>query len=172
MCHDFTWNFRSIYFATIGAYKPVLEAIDNRDFKLIAILGLGVVVGLLSFSKVLKWLFSNYKNYTLAVLTGFILGSLNKIWPWKKTITVLVDESKLIVPFSKISELGTLSVYQQQINNFDSYKVINEVSVLPIQYSSINQYIDNQFIYALLLMGIGFAVILLLEKIANTSNVS
>ena len=58
----------------------------KTDFKLISILAAGAVVGLLSFSKVLKWLFAHYKNATLAVLTGFILGSLNKIWPWKEII--------------------------------------------------------------------------------------
>ena len=67
----------------MGAYRSVIDAIDERDFKTIFIVGVGAIVGLLSFSRLLKWLFDSYRNLTLAFLTGFIIGSLNKIWPWK-----------------------------------------------------------------------------------------
>ena len=70
----------------LGAYGPVLDALNNRDVKTLAIIGCGAIVGILSFSKLLKWLFKHYHNLTLAILTGFIFGSLNKIWPWKKSI--------------------------------------------------------------------------------------
>ena len=153
----------------MGAYKTVIDSVNDKDFKVIGILALGAIVGLLTFSKILKWLFNNYKNYTLAVLTGFILGSLNKIWPWKKTISVLQDETKLLIPFSEISDLGTLSVFQKQINNFESYDAVMEVSILPIQYSELNNYVDDKLIYATLFMLIGFAIIILLERIANSS---
>ena len=63
----------------IGAYSPVLEALNNRDIKTILIIGAGAVIGLLSFSKLLKWLFEKYHRLTLAVITGFMIGSLNKI---------------------------------------------------------------------------------------------
>jgi len=72
----------------LGAYKIIIDAIHDRDLKLIAFFGLGCVVGLLSFSRVLKWLLSNKRTQTLAVLTGFLLGSLNKIWPWKNKIGI------------------------------------------------------------------------------------
>ena len=75
----------------LGSYKTVLDAVHERDVKVILTVALGAVVGLLSFAKLLKWMFNHYKNLTLALLTGFILGSLNKIWPWK-----LVLESKTI----------------------------------------------------------------------------
>ncbi|AOW21867.1 DUF368 domain-containing protein [Urechidicola croceus] len=81
----------------LGAYKPVLEAVHNRDFKLIAIIGVGAVVGLLTFSRILKWLFNHYKDLTLAVLTGFVLGSLNKIWPWKEVLKSKIIEGKTII---------------------------------------------------------------------------
>lgn len=67
----------------LGVYQIVINAIHDRDLKIIAIFGIGCVVGLLTFSRVLKWLLSNKRAQTLAVLTGFLLGSLNKIWPWK-----------------------------------------------------------------------------------------
>lgn len=154
----------------LGAYKPVLDAIHNKDYKLIAIIGFGAIVGLLSFSKILKWLFNHFKNYTLAVLTGFILGSLSKIWPWKRTVSVLVDETKKVIPFTDISDLGTLLVYQQQTNNFETYKSVYETNVLPIQYSEINHYIESQLGHAFLLSIIGFSIIILLEKISNSTS--
>lgn len=67
----------------LGVYKLVVSSIKSLDFTIILIFGFGCVVGLLSFSRVLKWLLSNKRAQTLAVLTGFLLGSLNKIWPWK-----------------------------------------------------------------------------------------
>jgi len=127
----------SFILVLLGAYKPVLEAIHTKDFKLIAILGAGAVIGLLSFSKVLKWLFAHYKNATLAVLTGFILGSLNKIWPWKETLTWRVNSHGENVPF-------------------------NEQSVLPFSFEG-----DPQLTMAIVLALVGFAVIILLEKLAD-----
>lgn len=70
----------------LGAYKTVTEAAHDFDFKTLAVIALGAIVGLLSFSRVLKWLFDHYSSITLAVLTGFIAGSLNKIWPWKEVL--------------------------------------------------------------------------------------
>lgn len=71
----------------LGAYETVLEAVNQRQLGLIVIIAAGAVFGLLSFSRLLKYLFQHYKNLTLAVLTGFILGSLNKIWPWKAVVS-------------------------------------------------------------------------------------
>jgi putative membrane protein len=82
----------------LGAYKTISEAIHDFDFKTIGIVAVGAVVGLLSFSRVLKWLFLKYKAVTLAVLTGFITGSLNKIWPWKEILeTVTVGEKDMVI---------------------------------------------------------------------------
>jgi len=86
----------------LGAYKPILAAVNNRDFVVIAAVGLGAIVGLLTFSRALKWLFAHYKNITLAALTGFIIGSLNKIWPWKETIWRM-NSHQVEVPFKQES---------------------------------------------------------------------
>jgi putative membrane protein len=88
----------SFILVLLGSYKIVLEAIHSRDFQIIAVVGLGAITGLLSFSKVLKWLFSKYKNTTLAGLMGFVIGSLNKIWPWKETLTWRVNSHGEEVP--------------------------------------------------------------------------
>ena len=74
----------------LGSYKPILDAVHERDLKIILVVGAGAIVGLLSFARLLKWMFSRFKNVTLALLTGFIIGSLPKIWPWK-----IVDETQV-----------------------------------------------------------------------------
>ncbi|MUP46147.1 DUF368 domain-containing protein [Gramella sp. BOM4] len=81
----------------LGAYKPVTEAAHDFDLKTLAVVGLGAIFGLLSFSRILKWLFVHYSSITLAVLTGFIAGSLNKIWPWKKVLETEVFGDKEVV---------------------------------------------------------------------------
>ncbi|WP_405247078.1 DUF368 domain-containing protein [Cellulophaga sp. Asnod2-G02] len=80
----------------LGSYKVILDAVHEYDLKIVATVGLGAIFGLLSFARVLKWMFKHYKDLTLAVLTGFILGSLNKIWPWKKILETKVFGDKII----------------------------------------------------------------------------
>lgn len=67
----------------LGSYHTVYGAIKGLDFVIIGLFGLGCILGLLSFSKVLKYLFSKFKNVTIALLTGFMVGSIYKVWPWK-----------------------------------------------------------------------------------------
>ena len=120
----------------LGAYKPILSALNDRDYKTVATVFLGAIVGLLVFSKILKWMFTNYKNYTLAILTGFIVGSLNKIWPWKETLTWRINSHDLEVPF------------KQQ-------------SISPFSFDG-----DPKLMFALILAFVGFGLILLMEKLA------
>ncbi|TWO31830.1 DUF368 domain-containing protein [Seonamhaeicola sediminis] len=121
----------------LGAYQPVLEAVNNKDIKSIFFIGLGAVIGLLSFSKLLKWLFKNYHNLTLAILTGFILGSLNKIWPWKKVLSFRTNSKGEQIPFL-------------------------EESISPFSFEG-----DNQIVFALGLIIIGFMTIFILEKLGS-----
>lgn len=67
----------------LGAYDTVLEAVHTLNFAIILTLMAGMVTGLLLFTRALKWLLSRYYQATLALLTGFIAGSLVKVWPWK-----------------------------------------------------------------------------------------
>jgi len=67
----------------LGAYDTVLEAVHTLNFSIIFTVMAGMVTGLLLFTRALKWLLSRYYQATLALLTGFIAGSLVKVWPWK-----------------------------------------------------------------------------------------
>lgn len=68
----------------LGAYETVLNAVHALNFTVLAVVAAGGVVGLLVFSRVLRWLFRRYHALTIALMTGFIAGSLVKIWPWKE----------------------------------------------------------------------------------------
>jgi len=83
----------------LGTYGVVLGAIADHNFALLAIFGAGCVVGLLSFSRLLSWTLKNYYNVTIAILAGFLLGSLNKIWPWKITTETRINSHGEVVPF-------------------------------------------------------------------------
>ncbi|MFI0429480.1 DUF368 domain-containing protein [Mariniflexile sp. HMF6888] len=119
----------------LGAYKTLSDAIHDIDIKKIILFVAGAIIGLLSFSHVLKWLFKHYYNITLALLTGFILGSLNKVWPWKETLTWHTDSKGIKSP------------------------VLQE-SVSPFSFQG-----DSMLVLALILMILGFLTIFILEKI-------
>lgn len=125
----------------LGAYEPVLSAINNKDIKMIAIFAVGALIGLLSFSKILKWLFSNYKNLTLAILTGFILGSLNKIWPWKEILGTRIDS------------------HGEEVNVYGK-------SILPNTFETLTN-LDPKLLFAIVLMVVGFLTIFMMEKFAT-----
>jgi len=76
----------SFILVLLGSYHIVLEAIKERDLIVVGLFGTGCVIGLLTFARVLKFLFSKYKGITIALLTGFMVGSLYKVWPWKNQI--------------------------------------------------------------------------------------
>lgn len=127
----------SFILVILGAYKTLSDALHDFDIKKILIFAVGAVVGLLSFSRVLKWLFKNYHNITLAILTGFIFGSLNKIWPWKKVLTWR--------PNSKGEQIPLL-----------------EESISPFNFDG-----DPKLAIAIVLMIVGFSTIFILEKLGS-----
>jgi putative membrane protein len=76
----------SFVLVLLGVYQLVLNAVHQKEITIISLVGIGAVLGLLSFARILKYIFEHYRNTTLAILTGFIIGALNKIWPWKNLI--------------------------------------------------------------------------------------
>lgn len=87
----------SFVLVLMGNYQLIMiDAVNNLDLKILLPVVLGGVVGLLAFSHLLSWIFKNYRDITIAVLTGFILGSMPIIWPWKNDIiTYYGSESKV-----------------------------------------------------------------------------
>lgn len=75
----------------LGQYDYVLTAVSNRDLPPIIVVGLGAVVGILAFSRILSYLLKYYYNRTVALLVGFMAGSLWKIYPWKECLESDLD---------------------------------------------------------------------------------
>ena len=76
----------------LGKYTFALHAVNERIILDLLLLGAGAVTGLIIFANLLSWLLRKYHDVTIAVLVGFMIGSLNKIWPWKETLkTIVVD---------------------------------------------------------------------------------
>lgn len=121
----------------LGAYKTLSDAIHEVDIKKILIFACGAIIGLLSFSHILKWLFKRYHNITLALLTGFVFGSLNKVWPWKETLTWHTNSKNIKTP-------------------------ILQESISPFSFDG-----ENQLVFAIILMIFGFFTIFILEKVGS-----
>lgn len=85
----------------LGKYTFALQAVNDFDLKALVLLALGAVTGLLSLSRVLSWLFKKYHDLTVALLAGFMIGSLNKIWPWKKSLETAIIDGKEKIPMQK-----------------------------------------------------------------------
>jgi putative membrane protein len=138
----------------LGAYQTAIDTINNlieglttgnmdlfKDALLkFFLLAVGAVIGLKVFSKALNWMFKHQKNLTLAILTGFMIGSLNKIWPWKE-------------------------VLKTRINSEGETVTLLDKSILPSSYDG-----DNQMLMALVFIVIGFAAILILESLGKQKN--
>jgi putative membrane protein len=77
----------------MGSFPAILKAIVDKNLLTIGVFMAGAVIGLLSFSRVLKWMFTKYHDVTIAILTGFLIGSLNKLWPWKINKELLYTHS-------------------------------------------------------------------------------
>ena len=132
------------YKIVIGAINQLSEAISTFNISSlgnallkIGVFALGAIAGLKVFSGILNWMFANHKNTTLAVLTGFMIGALNKIWPWKEVLQYRKNSHGEEIPFI-------------------------ERSILPGGYHA-----DPKLMAAILCMLAGFMIILLLEFVAN-----
>ena len=134
----------------MGSYETVMSTINqfregfsqlNGEILLNALTKLGVfaigaIIGLKTFSKILHWMFDHHKNTTLALLVGFMIGSLNKVWPWKEVLETRINSHGETVPFL-------------------------EKSILPQDFNG-----DAQVITSIILAFFGFLVIYGMEKIA------
>ena len=70
----------------LGLYSTMINAVNNLEFDKIITFTSGAIIGLLSFSKIIKWMFSKNSSLTYSILLGFVISSLSKVWPWKSAI--------------------------------------------------------------------------------------
>lgn len=83
----------------MGKYEYILTAVKEFNAMVLLVFGLGCVTGIIAFSNIIAWLFRKFHNATLALLTGFMIGSLNKLWPWKQVVEERLNSHGELVPF-------------------------------------------------------------------------
>ena len=93
----------------IGKYEFVINALNQRDVVSIGMVGVGAAIGLIVLSQILGWLFRRYHDMTVAVLAGFMLGSLRKIWPWKEVVETYFDRHGVELPLIERNVLPALT---------------------------------------------------------------
>ncbi|MEQ8925816.1 MAG: DUF368 domain-containing protein, partial [Fulvivirga sp.] len=75
----------------LGKYEFIIKAVTEQDFLIIGVFALGCIAGLLSFARTVSWLLKNYHDLAVALLSGFMIGSLNKVWPWKIALAFRIN---------------------------------------------------------------------------------
>lgn len=89
----------------MGKYQQVLEAVSHRDITALAIFISGIVVGILSFVRLVSWLLRRWRHVTLVALTGIMAGALRTVWPWKEVLTTRLNSKGEEVPLLQINVL-------------------------------------------------------------------
>lgn len=102
----------SFILVLLGKYHHILQAVNERDVFTIFIFGCGAAVGLMSFARVLGWVLNKYHDLTLALLTGLMLGSLRKIWPWKETLATIEGRHGKLIPIEQINILPQMMTHE------------------------------------------------------------
>jgi putative membrane protein len=82
----------------LGMYTPILAAAKGLELGTLGIFAMGCVVGILTFSHILSWLLRQHRDVTLTFLTGLMVGTLSKIWPWKETLSTRINSAGETVP--------------------------------------------------------------------------
>ena len=130
----------------LGMYSIIWGGLKDLNLVIAGTFALGCLVGVLSFSRILSWTFKNYKNLTLAVLTGFMIGSLNRVWPWQQVLAYRTNShGEEVASFTKSVLPNTFSNLQTANTPFGS---------------------DPQLLPVLGLMVVGFAIVFLLERVS------
>lgn len=129
----------------LGMYSPIIDAVKSLQGSVLGLFVLGCLVGLLCFSHILSWLLSHYRELTLSFLTGLMLGTLPKIWPWKETISWRTNSHGEQVPLVQ--------------NN-----------LTPFQFEALTSQ-PAQLGLALLMMACAIFLVLGLEKYATTHDI-
>jgi len=128
----------------LGKYQFILAALNEGKISILAVLLTGALTGIIAFSHLLSWLLEKFHHLTIAMLAGFMIGSLNKIWPWKITVETYIDSHGEIQP-------------------------LLQDNVLPARFIT-ETGTDPQILWAVLLALAGFLLIFMFEGISKKQN--
>ena len=128
----------------LGKYQFILSALNEGKISILAVLLTGALTGIIAFSHLLSWLLEKFHHLTIAMLAGFMIGSLNKIWPWKITVETYIDSHGEIQP-------------------------LLQDNVLPARFIT-ETGTDPQILWAVLLALAGFLLIFMFEGVSKKQN--
>lgn len=127
----------SFILVILGMYTPVLDAVRALDIVTLLIFAGGCLVGLLSVARLITWAFRHFHDPVLALMTGFMVGALNKVWPWKETLSWRINSAGEKVP-------------------------LNEAVISPMHYAEITGQ-DPQLVLAVFCALVGLLLVLVVE---------
>lgn len=128
----------------MGQYERILAAVSDKNIPVLALFAFGCIVGLLSFSRLISWLLKKHHALTIGLLSGFMLGSINKLWPWKEVLSYRMSSSGVQKPF--VTE-----------------------NILPQNYLELTGQ-ESLFLFALLAFSFGVILVLGIERTAYYIN--
>ncbi len=94
----------SFILVILGMYQYIIEAAKLFDVSILLVFLMGCITGLLSFTHLLSWLLHKFREATFAVLIGFMLGSLNKVWPWKVPVDLRLEVNVLPAEYQHLAQ--------------------------------------------------------------------
>ncbi len=130
--------------------RPALSTFAIDKLLVMFVFAMGCLTGLMTVSRLLSWTFKHYRSITLAMLTGFMIGSLNKIWPWRNPIEWLRDDAMNII----LDDEGLPK------------KILMEENVLPVNYDGG----DPMVVVVVIMIVLGLATVFGLEKLGSSSS--
>lgn len=131
----------SFILVLLAKYEFILTALKDFNVSIIILFSSGAALGLISFSHLLNYLLKQHHNATIAMLTGIMLGSLNKVWPWKHVLETYTNHKGIVKP-------------------------LVEQNVLPTSYLELTQH-QPYLLYAVILVFIGFILVYWLGSLAK-----
>ena len=145
-----------MYSVIIPHVKSLISSPNTHSLLIVFVFGLGCIAGLGVFSRVLSYAFKEYKDATLAILTGFMIGSLNKIWPWRNPTRWLDKETYKTINSADAAFEDYASI---------EIKILTESNVMPATYSG-----DANTMLVLVSVVLGLLLIFLLAKFEKTGD--
>lgn len=130
----------------MGMYQIILPTVSDfietrsmESFIIVAVFAAGCLVGIMTFANIFSWTFKRYREQTLAILTGFMMGSLNKVWPWRNVIETRIDSHGEEVPFRDLSVLPSNYEGEPMILGVIALAVIGAIIVFALDHFSIEE---------------------------------
>ena len=92
----------SLILVILGVYAYLIKALDNLEIIVIFTFISGAIIGLLGFSKILKYLFNNHRDATYTIMLGLVIGSIENVWPWNKSFSTELSNLNLFLSISLV----------------------------------------------------------------------